>query len=92
MGASNNVLTREGEVSIGVTYMTGSIVKLGQRIAMAFTGGDRFGWVPYFALWLGFVAGVVGGAASYARFGLADMWGAALAAALFGVVAAGIDV
>jgi uncharacterized membrane protein YoaK (UPF0700 family) len=92
MGFSNNVLTRDGEASVGVTYMTGSLVKLGQRIAAACLGGDRFGWVPYLALWLGFVVGVVLGAVAYSRVGLADMWGAALAAALLGVAAARLDI
>jgi uncharacterized membrane protein YoaK (UPF0700 family) len=46
MGASNNVFVREGEVSIGVTYMTGTLVKLGQRLASGFAGGGAKPWFP----------------------------------------------
>ena len=83
MGVENNVFARDGQVSLGVTYMTGSLVKLGQGIAKALLGGDRFGWVPYLVLWLGFVLGVMGGAVAFRHIGLTGLWGAsALAAAL----------
>jgi uncharacterized membrane protein YoaK (UPF0700 family) len=71
MGAANGVFIREGEVSIGVTYMTGSLVRLGQRLAGALMGdGDRWAWLPYLALWGGFIAGAVLGARAYAEEGL----------------------
>tara|TARA_R110000868_G_scaffold1276_3_gene9969 strand:+ start:3099 stop:3698 length:600 start_codon:yes stop_codon:yes gene_type:complete len=79
MGAENTVFEREGEVSIGLTYMTGSLVKLGQRLAQAVLGGPRLSWLPYFLLWAGLVSGVALGAASYARFGLNSLWIATLA-------------
>ena len=47
MGAENAVFERNGEVSIGLTYMTGTLVKFGQRIAGAILGGDRLAWAPY---------------------------------------------
>jgi uncharacterized membrane protein YoaK (UPF0700 family) len=43
MGAENTTFERDGEVSIGLTYMTGTLVKLGQRIARALTGGAEDG-------------------------------------------------
>ncbi|WP_122465249.1 DUF1275 family protein [Brevundimonas lutea] len=43
MGAENAVFELNGEVRIGLTYMTGTLVKLGQRITAALLGGDRFG-------------------------------------------------
>jgi uncharacterized membrane protein YoaK (UPF0700 family) len=82
MGAENNVFERNGEVSIGLTYMTGSLVKLGQRIVGGLLGTDRLGWLPYLYLWLSFVLGAVGGAAAYPHVGLSALWGAALVAAL----------
>ena len=85
MGVVNNVFERNGEVSIGVTYMTGSLVKLGQRIAVALRGGDRLGWLPYVVLWLSFVVGVVTGALAYPRVGLAGLWGAATITAALAV-------
>ncbi|HEX4765090.1 MAG TPA: DUF1275 family protein [Lichenihabitans sp.] len=83
MGVENNVFARNGQVSLGVTYMTGSLVKLGQGIAKALLGRDRFGWVPYLVLWLGFVLGVGVGTVVFRHVGLAGLWGAA---ALAGVL------
>ncbi len=63
MGAENGLFLRDGEVSIGLTYMTGSLVRMAQRLASALMGdADRWTWVRYLALWLGFVSGVVMGA------------------------------
>lgn len=74
MGAANTVFQRDGEVSIGVTYMTGSLVKLGQRLAGATMGGPRWAWVPYLALWAGLVGGAVAGAAVYPWLGASSIW------------------
>jgi uncharacterized membrane protein YoaK (UPF0700 family) len=41
MGAVNNMFQRDGEVSIGVTYMTGALVKLGQQLSVALTRGRQ---------------------------------------------------
>ncbi|GAY23365.1 MULTISPECIES: YoaK family protein [Sphingobium] len=74
MGAVNNVFQRDGEVSIGVTYMTGALVKLGQQLAVALTGGPRWNWLPYLLLWLGLVAGAVAGGGLFALMGLHALW------------------
>ncbi|MES2095336.1 MAG: DUF1275 family protein [Pseudomonadota bacterium] len=89
MGAANGVFARDGEVTIGVTYMTGSLVKLGQKLAAALIGeGDRWAWLPYLALWAGFAAGAVMGAGAYLHVGMGALWVAVVAAAvLTGVVA-----
>jgi len=80
MGAENTTFERDGEVSIGLTYMTGALVKLGQRIAGALTGGPRLAWLPYALLWLGLVTGAVGGALAWPHIGLAGLWLASAAA------------
>lgn len=86
MGVMNNVFAREGEVSIGVTYMTGSLVKLGQRLAWALLGKGRWDWVPYFLLWVGFIGGALLGARVYARFGSGALLLAASVAAVLALV------
>ncbi len=91
MGCANTVFQRDGEVSIGVTYMTGTLVKLGQRIAEALRGGDRFGWLAYLLLWASLIAGAIAGAASYARIGLGSLWIAAAWAAALALLAWRID-
>ncbi|WP_404336470.1 YoaK family protein [Sphingomonas sp. MMS12-HWE2-04] len=89
MGCENGVFTRDGEVTIGLTYMTGTIVRMGQKLAAALMGdGDRWAWVPYLALWLGFVAGAVSGAASQLRWGWSALWLAAIVSAVLAIVIA----
>jgi uncharacterized membrane protein YoaK (UPF0700 family) len=87
MGAENAVFERDGEVHIGLTYMTGTLVKFGQRLADAATGGARFAWASYLFLWLGLVGGAVAGAATSPHIGLAGLWFAAGFALLLAVAA-----
>ncbi|MFC5066861.1 YoaK family protein [Flaviflagellibacter deserti] len=83
MGAENAVFQRDGEVSIGLTYMTGTLVKFGQRLTGAFLGGHRLAWLPYLLLWIGLISGAAAGAAVYPIYGFAALWfGAGVAATL----------
>ncbi|MEI9892238.1 MAG: DUF1275 family protein [Caulobacteraceae bacterium] len=90
MGAENGVFAADGEVHIGLTYMTGTLVKLGQKVAMALRGRDVFGWAPYLLLWFGLAAGAVTGAIAYARLGAGSLWIAAAAALAMTLAAARI--
>lgn len=87
MGAENSVFEQGDDVHIGLTYMTGALVKFGQRAAAALTGGDRFAWAPYILLWAGLVVGAVSGAATHQWLGLAGLWFAAAFAAAFAMIA-----
>lgn len=87
MGAVNTLFERDGEVSVALTYMTGTLVRMGQRLAAAMTGGPRFGWVRYFLLWAGLVCGAMTGAVFYGLYGFSAIW---LAAAGTGLVLAAI--
>lgn len=83
MGAENMVFQRGGDVAFGLTYMTGTLVRIGQRLADALAGGPRWNWLPWLLLWSGLVAGGVVGALAWLRFGADALWIAAgLAAAL----------
>ncbi|MGC6331299.1 YoaK family protein [Rhizorhabdus sp. FW153] len=82
MGVVNNVFQRDGDVTIGVTYMTGALVRLGQRLGDALRGGDRWAWCPFLLLWSGLVVGAVVGALAYARLGAGALWVAAGVAGL----------
>ena len=77
MGAENAVFQRDGDVGVGLTYMTGALVKAGQRIAAALTGGDRWAWGPYALLWAGLTLGGALGALAYLKLGVAALWAAA---------------
>ena len=87
MGAENSVFEQGDDVHIGLTYMTGALVKFGQRAAAALTGGDRFAWAPYILLWAGLVVGAVSGAATHQWLGLSGLWFAAAFAAAFAMIA-----
>jgi uncharacterized membrane protein YoaK (UPF0700 family) len=82
MGSANTVFQRNGEVAIGVTYMTGTLVKLGQHLAAALSGGPRFTWAPYLLLWLSLLTGAVSGASVFRVIGLEALWIAVAVAAL----------
>ena len=85
-GTENAVFERDGEVRIGVTYMTGSLVRVGNGIAGAILGRGGNGWAGYLLLWLGFVAGVALGALSFGSGNSETLWAASGAAlALAGV-------
>jgi len=76
MGAENTLFHRDGEVSIGLTYMTGTLVKVGQHLAWAIQGYSAWGWVPYALLWLGLILGAALGTMVFAAIGLQALWGA----------------
>ncbi len=82
MGVENAAFESDGEIRVGVTYMTGTLVKVGQRLAGIPFGDDRMAWVPFLILWLGLIAGAIAGAAVYPLLGLNALWPAAGAAAL----------
>jgi uncharacterized membrane protein YoaK (UPF0700 family) len=81
MGAENGTFQRDGEVTIGLTYMTGTLVRFAQRAALALVGGERWAWAPHLMLWLGFLAGVIAGTRTYRLIGLDALWIATAAAA-----------
>jgi uncharacterized membrane protein YoaK (UPF0700 family) len=88
MGLENAVFQIEGGSGLGLTYVTGALVKVGQLIAAALTGGDRFAWVPNLLLWAALVCGSVLGALAYHWINLAAIWfAAAVALALSALVA-----
>lgn len=67
MGVENAVLQRQGDVRVGLTYMTGALVRVGQRIATALHGGPRWEWAPYLGLWAGLTTGGAVGALVFVK-------------------------
>jgi uncharacterized membrane protein YoaK (UPF0700 family) len=76
MGAKNTVFAEDGEVKIGLTYMTGALVRMGKRIATALKGGDRWGWLEPLALFSAMLTGAVLGALAQTSFGTRALWAA----------------
>ncbi|CAL4869614.1 hypothetical protein MMA231_03906 (plasmid) [Asticcacaulis sp. MM231] len=81
MGAENAVFSRNGDVVVGVTYMTGTLVKVAQKLSQAVTGGAPWAWVPWLGLWIGLIVGGISGALAYHALGLSSVTVAFLAAA-----------
>ena len=91
MGMENAVFQIDGGAGLGLTYVTGALVKVGQLAAAALSGGARWGWAPNLLLWAALVAGSAGGALAYHWINLAAIWFAAGSAlALSAIVAATI--
>lgn len=86
MGAENAVFQRDGEVSIGLTYMTGTLVRLGQHLTASFFGGSRTAWIPYAFHWFGLAVGAILGGWGHSTLRAFTLWpavGAAFILCLF---------
>jgi uncharacterized membrane protein YoaK (UPF0700 family) len=65
IGALNTAFVKDGEVSVPLSYVTGTLVKMGQGIERHIAGGTAADWLGYFLLFASFVLGaVVGGGIS----------------------------
>lgn len=84
MGAANAMFEQNGDAGIGVTYMTGSVVRLGHALAGLILGQPRKGWLPYLILWLGFLVGAVLGGLCWVMLAGTAIW---IAAAYVGMLA-----
>jgi uncharacterized membrane protein YoaK (UPF0700 family) len=88
MGMENAVFQINGG-GLGLTYVTGTLVKVGQLAAKALTGGARWAWAPNLLLWVALVTGSVCGALAYHQINLAAIWfGSVLALVMSAIVAA----
>lgn len=65
IGALNTSFVKDGEVSVPLSYVTGTLVKMGQGIERHIAGGDLSDWLGYFLLFASFILGAtVGGGIS----------------------------
>jgi uncharacterized membrane protein YoaK (UPF0700 family) len=86
MGAENATLERDGRVRFGLTYMTGSVVKIGQALADLLSGVRTSGWLGSTLLLVSFVLGAMTGAFAAASFSFAALWFACATAAILAVL------
>lgn len=87
MGAVNTVFQRSGKPGLGLTYMTGTLVRIGQWIAELLTGGPWATLVQDVLLWGGMVLGALGGALAFSAWGVGGVWGAVAASLVLAAVA-----
>jgi uncharacterized membrane protein YoaK (UPF0700 family) len=83
IGALNTSFVRDGEVSVPLSYVTGTLVKLGQGIERHIAGGDVSDWLGYFLLFASFVFGAaLGGCISLVVNGTGMLIAASVVCAL----------
>ena len=74
MGALNNTFQRDGAVSVGLTYMTGALVRFAQGLAARISGTGGEGWANWLLLWLGLAVGAVAGAYALLAWPALALW------------------
>jgi uncharacterized membrane protein YoaK (UPF0700 family) len=57
IGALNTSFVKDGEVSVPLSYVTGTLVKMGQGIERHIAGGKAADWLGYFLLFTSFALG-----------------------------------
>lgn len=62
MGMVNAAVEGRDGAVVGVTYMTGTLVQMGQKMANALSGAGDGRWLPHLALWSSLVGGAIIGA------------------------------
>jgi uncharacterized membrane protein YoaK (UPF0700 family) len=80
MGALNNTFQRD-ENPVGLTYMTGALVRIGQGIADQVIGRRSTGWLLFLGLWLALAGGAICGAFAFVWFDVAGLGFAVLGSA-----------
>ncbi|MEB4209165.1 YoaK family protein [Mycobacterium sp. 94-17] len=61
IGGLNTSFVENGEVSVPLSYVTGTLVKMGQGIERHIAGGSAADWLGYCLLFAAFVVGAAGG-------------------------------
>jgi uncharacterized membrane protein YoaK (UPF0700 family) len=85
MGVLNAAIHQTGSVQIAVTYVTGTLAKLGQGLGLLICGRARdWGWLLQTVPWLGLVAGASIATLSLIRLGHATFIALPVIAALIG--------
>lgn len=83
IGALNTAFVKDGEVSVPLSYVTGTLVKMGQGIERHIAGGRASDWLGYFLLFASFALGAAaGGVVSLVLAGYQMLAAASVACAL----------
>ena len=78
MGALNTALSGNRRNPVGLTYMTGALVRIGQALGDRIGGKRSSGWSPFMLLWLALLAGALLGVGVALRAPAAGLWLGAL--------------
>jgi uncharacterized membrane protein YoaK (UPF0700 family) len=72
LGALNTSISRRGEVVMPLSYVTGTLVKIGQGASLHLAGVTRWAWVPHLSTYIGFLAGAAAGGIAFSAIGTQD--------------------
>lgn len=88
MGALNTVLSGNRANPVGLTYMTGALVRVGQLLAEHLRGKGSANPMPFALLWASLLLGAICGAITGVDFPAASLWLASAFAAGLALFAA----
>jgi uncharacterized membrane protein YoaK (UPF0700 family) len=75
MGALNAAMHRAGNITVSLTFVTGTLVRFGQGLGDFLAGrADGWGWVAQALAWVGLIAGAIAAGAAHMRIGAAVAW------------------
>lgn len=75
MGSLNAAMHRAGSLPVSLTFITGTLVRLGAGLGDLLIGRNQdWGWIEQAAPWLGIVGGAILAGAAHARIGPAVDW------------------
>ena len=74
MGALNTVLSANRESPVGLTYMTGALVRTGQLLADRLSGDRTADPLPFALLWVSLLTGALCGGVLAMQWGAASLW------------------
>ena len=93
MGALSASMQRAGKIDVSVTYVTGTLVKLGQGLGNFLTRRSTgWTWLVQASPWAGLIVGATIGGAAYVRIGGVVTWAPVLLACLLAVWSAIVTV
>lgn len=89
MGVQNAAIDKEHTARIGLSYVTGTLVSMGDKLADALRSGagERWNWVPHLFHWSALVLGAACGTVGYEAWGLLALLVPAIAAAALAGIA-----
>lgn len=79
-GLMNSALAPHSNVTVGVTYITGTLVKAAHQLVAGFATPQRWAWLVPFGFWLMFMLGALCGAIAFYSWNAGALWVAAAAA------------
>lgn len=82
MGALNTTLSGNRQNPVGLTYMTGALVRVGQAIGDRIAGKGAGNWLPLFLLWAALLTGACLGATAATLAPITALWFAVAYAAV----------